>query len=567
METKTSAADPASPAVTGQAAEIGLAAFLRRRARNSAERPAVTFEGSTRTFAEVDDRVRRLARVLSERGVGPGDRVAYLGLNHPAFLEALFATAELGAVMVPLNWRLAGPELRYAVDHARVHTLLADQQHLPVIDALRDGLAVQRFLRTGIYDPDVAAADWEDVEALTAGVRETGEPVAVAPEDPALILYTSGTTGKAKGVVLTHGNLWWSNIMTVMSLDITQDDVSLICAPLFHAGALNITCLATWVAGGRLVIHTGFDRPTRTREGVTPSRLAGGRTCAVHGRRRAPASAHQRARPEHVGRRRVQPGLENGSGAGRTRRPDTARQLHRGAAARRSSRGAASDHELSGARGDGPGARVSARAVRGGRLEGRRAALAGRTGGRRAPGRGAGCDPGERLPVQRPGRRDRLPLREQRRGRRPEPDTVADSGPGRDPQLYYEFSTTPGARVPHARLELGSRPLSSLDLVDGVSFALLTGPGGEGWTDAATAASARTGVAISVHVIGALDGVLDPYGEWAQRREVGPSGCVLVRPDQHIAWRTSRFCENAAAAELTVVMERVLGLSEPVPAA
>ncbi|MFC7655483.1 hypothetical protein ACFQ34_32665 [Pseudonocardia benzenivorans] len=144
---------------------------------------------------------------------------------------------------------------------------------------------------------------------------------------------------------------------------------------------------------------------------------------------------------------------------------------------------------------------------------------------------------------------------------------MADSGPGRDPQLYYEFSTTPGARVPHARLELGSRPLSSLDLVDGVSFALLTGPGGEGWTDAATAASARTGVAISVHVIGALDGVLDPYGEWAQRREVGPSGCVLVRPDQHIAWRTSRFCENAAAAELTVVMERVLGLSEPVPAA
>jgi fatty-acyl-CoA synthase len=238
------------------AAEIDLAALLERRARTSPERAAVTFQGHTRTFAQVQDRVRRLAQVLRDGGVGRGDRVAYLGHNHPAMLETLFAAANLGAVTVPLNWRLAGPELGYAITHSRAHTVLADDEHVPVIEAIRGDLPGVRHLRVGDGRPHPG---WEDGEALLAAAGGLPQRVRVDPADPALIMYTSGTTGRAKGVVLTHANLWWHNIGVILALDIAHDDVSLVCAPMFHIGALNVTTIATWIKGGRLLIHPGFE--------------------------------------------------------------------------------------------------------------------------------------------------------------------------------------------------------------------------------------------------------------------------------------------------------------------
>ncbi|HTK63698.1 MAG TPA: long-chain fatty acid--CoA ligase [Pseudonocardia sp.] len=243
-------APPAAPA------EIDLAALLERQAHASGERPAVTFQGVTRTFAEVHDRVRRLAGVLARGGVGKGDRVAYLGLNHPAILEALFAAAHLGAVLVPLNFRLAGPELAYAIEHSGAHTVLADERHAGVIDGVRDRLSAHRYMA-------LAGAGhvegWEDGDELVAAAAPLREREPVDPSDPALIMYTSGTTGRSKGVVLTHANLWWHNIGVVLALDIVHDDVSLLCAPMFHIGALNVTTIATWIKGGRLVIHEVFE--------------------------------------------------------------------------------------------------------------------------------------------------------------------------------------------------------------------------------------------------------------------------------------------------------------------
>jgi 2,4-dichlorophenol 6-monooxygenase len=142
-------------------------------------------------------------------------------------------------------------------------------------------------------------------------------------------------------------------------------------------------------------------------------------------------------------------------------------------------------------------------------------------------------------------------------------DAIVDDGspdpiPARDPQLYYQATTRPGARVPHARLERDGVPVSSLDLVDDLAFALLTGVGGEAWADAAAQASARTGVPVTVHVIGGHDGVTDPYGEWACLREVETTGCVLVRPDRHVAWRSMRHTPDSAR-QLPAVIEQALG--------
>ena len=138
-------------------------------------------------------------------------------------------------------------------------------------------------------------------------------------------------------------------------------------------------------------------------------------------------------------------------------------------------------------------------------------------------------------------------------------DGSADPEPARDPQLYYTATTRPGGRVPHARLERDGVGLSTLDLPAGLGFALLTGPGGESWAEAARRVSAATGVAVDVHVIGS-GALLDPYGEWAAVREVAGTGCVLVRPDRHVAWRARELQPNSAD-QLATALAQVLGRS------
>jgi 2,4-dichlorophenol 6-monooxygenase len=137
-------------------------------------------------------------------------------------------------------------------------------------------------------------------------------------------------------------------------------------------------------------------------------------------------------------------------------------------------------------------------------------------------------------------------------------DDGVESPQGDDPQLHYRPTTRPGARVPHARLERDGQAISSLDLAGGLRFAVLTGSGGDGWIPAAAEAAAAAGVPVDVHFIGSYDGVLDPYGEWSLRREVETTGCVLVRPDQHVAWRAQRFGAESPA-ELTTAVRQAVG--------
>ncbi|MDT7675844.1 MAG: 2,4-dichlorophenol 6-monooxygenase [Pseudonocardiales bacterium] len=137
------------------------------------------------------------------------------------------------------------------------------------------------------------------------------------------------------------------------------------------------------------------------------------------------------------------------------------------------------------------------------------------------------------------------------------PDGTPEPAPTRDPELYYHPTTWPGASLPHAWLDRDRRQVSTLDLVSGTHFSLLTGLGGEGWAEAAAAATHATGVAVDVHNIGTQDGPVDAYGDWAALREVGSSGAILVRPDRHIAWRADEYTPRAAQA-LTEVLREVL---------
>jgi O-succinylbenzoate-CoA ligase len=233
----------------------GIGSWPRRRARKTPHRIAVVHDGVERTYRELDDRVTRLARVLHSLGVRRGDRVAYLGENHPAFLETLFAAGQLGAVMVPLNTRLAGAEIAYMLADSGAAVLVRgrgsaapDDLGVPVLD-VHDG-----------YEERLAAASAEPVD----------EPVFA--DDPCLIMYTSGTTGQPKGAVLTHGNITWNCLNVLVDLDLAGDEVTLVTAPLFHTAALNMTCLPTLLTGGRVLVEPAF-RPDRALDLIVRHRV------------------------------------------------------------------------------------------------------------------------------------------------------------------------------------------------------------------------------------------------------------------------------------------------------
>lgn len=232
---------------------IDLGSWIVRRAAINPHRPALTFEGRTRTFGEFADEIDRLATVLESGGVRPRDRVGYVGTNHPAFLVTLFACARVGAIFVPLNFRLSAAELVYIIGDSGTRTLIADAALAAVIDPVRDEIEVSRFIALTPVD------GWENYDELVAAARPIAAPEHPGAEDVAVIMYTSGTTGRPKGAMLTHGNLFWNNINSLLSFDTQSTDVSLVCAPLFHIGGLNVTTLVTLQKGGHVVLMPAFD--------------------------------------------------------------------------------------------------------------------------------------------------------------------------------------------------------------------------------------------------------------------------------------------------------------------
>jgi 2,4-dichlorophenol 6-monooxygenase len=143
---------------------------------------------------------------------------------------------------------------------------------------------------------------------------------------------------------------------------------------------------------------------------------------------------------------------------------------------------------------------------------------------------------------------------------------VASDGTGepacdRDPELYYHPTTWPGARLPHVWLARGGHKVSTHDLAGKGRFCLLTGIAGEAWAEAAATAGAKLGVEVTAYVIGPGREYIDVYEDWSRAREVGEDGCVLVRPDAHVAWRAAGLAADPAA-ELSRVLARVLARPE-----
>jgi fatty-acyl-CoA synthase len=225
------------------------------------DRVAFVADGRTETYGELRDRAYRLAHGLRELGVRRGDRVAYLGPNSPAFAETMFAAGLLGAVILPLNTRLAAPELGYIVADAGAEVLVWAPEVASIVTELRHH---HRF-RT-----EVRVAD--GYEALLAGA--VGDPIdeLVALDEICMIQYTSGTSGHPKGVMLSHGNIAWNCYNLLLDIDIASDEVTLVSAPMFHTAALNQTFLPTFLKGGTAVLMSAFD-PQRALDLIAEHRV------------------------------------------------------------------------------------------------------------------------------------------------------------------------------------------------------------------------------------------------------------------------------------------------------
>src|SRR4051812_15242741 len=238
---------------------------LARWARTTPDENAARFDGTGRTYAELDERVTRLARALAERGVGAGDRVAVLGLNGIEVWESYLAGVRLGAIVVPVNFRLVADEVAYALADSGATALIVDDPLAEVAAKAREQVPdVRTVLVIGQATAGPGSESYE--AALEAAPAEPFE-VAIDPEAPAFIMYTSGTTGRPKGAVLTHSNLLMHVFSQVAHLGWTPEDrIAAPGAPLFHIAGLAGGLPPLLLGGTNVIMKSGGFDPVATLE-------------------------------------------------------------------------------------------------------------------------------------------------------------------------------------------------------------------------------------------------------------------------------------------------------------
>ncbi len=242
---------------------MDLSDWIRRRADFTPEKPAILFEGAALSYAALADRIDRFAQILgSELGVSPGDRVAYLGLNSPEFISLIFACARVGAILLPLNWRLAAPEHAQLLRHAEPIALFAEVDFLEHIDGVRSDIKDVKLVLLDKQGEANASDAWTSLAELEFAGQDRPafqRPKGLSDDDGLLLCYTSGTTGTPKGALLSKKAVFWNAVNSAHMHDLSSRDTVLTLLPMFHIGGLNIQTLPTLHAGATVLLHRRFD--------------------------------------------------------------------------------------------------------------------------------------------------------------------------------------------------------------------------------------------------------------------------------------------------------------------
>ncbi|MCH8503767.1 MAG: acyl--CoA ligase, partial [Ectothiorhodospiraceae bacterium] len=232
--------------------------LLAQRARGTPEKPAVEdlADGTRYTYAQLNERAARLAAAARQHwGLEEGDRLAYLGQNRAEFFAMLFGCAKAGLILVPLNWRLAVAELTGLIEDCEPRALIFAEEFSDAAGEL-----AHNFPGLQLVSLDTGTDTARDYRADLASVTpDLAPPPDRDPDSTLYLLYTSGTTGRPKGVIQTF-RMMLANYMNIgLPVELRQDDVFLNVLPMFHTGGINLYCTAVLLVGGSVLVLRTFD--------------------------------------------------------------------------------------------------------------------------------------------------------------------------------------------------------------------------------------------------------------------------------------------------------------------
>ncbi|MFI5044791.1 MAG: long-chain fatty acid--CoA ligase [Acidimicrobiales bacterium] len=234
--------------------DMNWVGVLDHHATRTPDRPVAVLGDDSVTYRAMADRAAAVAASLAARGVGRGDVVGLVAYNSIDFLTTIFAANHLGAIAMPINWRLAAAEVRFILEHSEARALVCDDTTVDVAtEAAKDSPHLVR-----VCISSERHGDWDRFADLRT---DAGPPdrAHASGDDLHRLMYTSGTTGRPKGVMITHANLAWKNYAHVAEFGFTSADVGLACGPLYHVGALDLVTTSMIAVGATTVIHRSFD--------------------------------------------------------------------------------------------------------------------------------------------------------------------------------------------------------------------------------------------------------------------------------------------------------------------
>lgn len=246
---------------------MDIGSYLAQNARKTPEKLAIVCEGKSYTYQQFNEEVNKLAHGLLSLGISKGDRIALMMKNSDQFVFAFFAGAKIGAVIVPVNFRLTASEVHYILEQSGTVLVICDDEFEDIITSAREGTNATHVITT---ETPKAVGHHSFDNVLSENV--TDPQIEVRDDDDLEILYTSGTTGRPKGALFDHKRVFNVGLTMMISMGISQEERILHIAPLFHSAQLNLFLISGVVLGATHIIHRDF-HPVTTLEAIQQHKI------------------------------------------------------------------------------------------------------------------------------------------------------------------------------------------------------------------------------------------------------------------------------------------------------